>query len=170
LRKEAAELLGYRNYAEVSLVPKMAKSPPEVLSFLRDLARRTRPFAERDYAELSAFARDELGLSDFAPWDIAFASEKLKAKRHAFSDREVKQYFPEEKVLSGLFRLVETIYGITIRGATASVWHPSVRFFEIRDRAGALVGQFYFDLYARPGKQGGAWMDAAINPRPPHES
>jgi oligopeptidase A len=165
LRKEGAALLGYRNYAEVSLVPKMAQSPTEVLGFLRDLARRGKPYAERDYRELAAFARDELGLADFAPWDLAFASEKLKAKRYAFSEQEVKQYFPEDKVLGGLFRVVETIYGVTIREAKAAAWHPSVRFFEVLDRDGALQGQFYFDLYAREGKQGGAWMDDAINRR-----
>jgi oligopeptidase A len=165
LRKEAAELLGYRSYAEVSLVPKMAQTPAEVLAFLRDLARRAKPYAERDYAELVRFARDELGLSDFAPWDLAYASEKLKAKRYSYSEQELKQYFPADKVLAGLFRVVETIYGVTIGEATAPVWHPSVRFFEVRDRDGALVGQFYFDLYAREGKQGGAWMDDAINRR-----
>jgi oligopeptidase A len=165
LRREAAELLGYRNYAEVSLVPKMAGSPDEVLGFLRDLARRAKPYAQRDYAELVAFGRDELGLSDFAPWDLAYASEKLKARRFAFSEQDLKRYFPADKVVAGLFRLVETIYGVTIVEASAPVWHPSVRFFEVRDRDGALVGQFYFDLYAREGKQGGAWMDDAINRR-----
>ncbi len=165
LRREAAQLLGYRNYAEVSLVPKMAKDPDEVVAFLRDLAHRARPFAERDFAELSAFARDELALPDFAPWDVAFASERLKDKRYAFSEQEVRQYFPEDEVLAGLFRVVETIYGVHIREASAVGWHPNVRFFDIRDRHDALVGQFYFDLYAREGKQGGAWMDDAINRR-----
>jgi oligopeptidase A len=165
LRNEAAELLGYRTYAELSLVPKMAQTPAEVLAFLRDLACRAKPYAERDYAELTAYARNELGLADFAPWDLAYASEKLKAQRYAFSEQEVKQYFPEEKVLAGLFRVVETLYGITIRAGTAPVWHPSVRFFDVRDRDGSIVGQFYFDLYAREGKQGGAWMDDAINRR-----
>jgi len=165
LRREAALLLGYRNFAEVSLVPKMAQTPAEVLAFLRDLARRARPFAERDYAELTAFARDELGLHDFAAWDLSYATEKLKARRYAFSEQEIKRYLPEDKVVAGLFRLVETIYGITIREAQAAVWHPSVRFFEVRDRADALAGEFFFDLYAREGKQGGAWMDDAINRR-----
>jgi len=165
LRQEAARLLGYRSYADVSLVPKMANSVDEVLAFLRDLARRARAFAERDYAELAAFARDELHLSDFAPWDVAYASELLKARRYAFSEQEVRQYFPEDNVLAGLFRVVETIYGIVIREAKAATWHPSVRFFDIVDRAGVLIGQFYLDSYARPGKQGGAWMDDAINRR-----
>jgi oligopeptidase A len=165
LRHEEALLLGYRNYAEVSLVPKMAGEPAEVIAFLRDLAQRARPFAQRDFAELAAFARSELELADFAPWDLAFATERLKASRYAYSEQEVRQYFPEDQVLSGLFRVVETIYGVRIRETSAATWHPSVRFFEIADRSGALIGQFYFDLYAREGKQGGAWMDDAINRR-----
>jgi oligopeptidase A len=165
LRQQAAQLLGYRNYAEVSLVPKMAGSPDEVITFLRDLARRARPYAERDYAELAEFARTELGLPDLAPWDRAFATERLKAQRFAYSEQEVRQYFAEDKVLLGLFRVAETIYGVQIRESSATTWHPSVRFFDIRDRHGVLVGQFYFDLYAREGKQGGAWMDDAINRR-----
>jgi len=165
LRHEAADLLGYANYAELSLVPKMAQDAGEVLAFLRDLGRRARPFAERDYAELAAFARDELGLPDLEPWDLAYASEKLKAKRYAFSEQEVRQYFPEDRVLAGLFRVVETIYGIAIRESRAPTWHESVRFFDITDAHGALLGQFYLDLYARENKQGGAWMDNAINRR-----
>jgi oligopeptidase A len=165
LREEAARLLGYANYAQVSLVPKMAQDPQEVLAFLRDLARRAKPFAERDFAELSAFARDELELAELAPWDLAYASERLKAQRYSYNEQAVRQYFPENDVLAGLFRVVETIYGVEIREAQAPVWHPTVRFFTIRDRRGALVGEFYFDLYARAGKQGGAWMDDAINRR-----
>jgi len=165
LRHEAARLLGYANYAEVSLVPKMAQGPDEVIAFLRDLARRAKPFAERDFAELCAFARDELGLVSVEPWDIAYASEKQKSARYAYSEQDVRQYFPEDQVLPGLFRVVETIYGLTIREASAPVWHPSVRFFAIRDKSGALVGEFYFDLHARANKQGGAWMDDAINRR-----
>ena len=168
LRHEAAELLGYRNYAEVSLVPKMAQQPDEVIAFLRDLARRARPFAQRDFAELAAFARSDLGLATIEPWDLAYASEKLKASRYAFNEQELRPYFPEDRVLAGLFRVVETIYGLVIRQSQAEVWHPDVRFFTIHDRSGALVGEFYFDLYARPGKQGGAWMDDAINRRKVH--
>jgi oligopeptidase A len=165
LRGEAAALLDYPNYAELSLARKMAGSADAVLEFLRDLGRRAKPFAERDYAEVTAFARDALGLTDFAPWDLAYASEQLKAQRYAYSEQEVRQYFPEPKVLAGLFRLVETLYGITIRETAVQAWHPTVRFFEITDHDGALVGQFYLDLYAREGKQGGAWMDDAINRR-----
>jgi len=165
LRQEEARLLGFESFADVSLVPKMAQSSADVLAFLRDLGALAKPRAERDYAELAAFARDELLLSDFAPWDFEFATEKLKAKRFAFSEQEIKQYFPENRVLAGLFRVVETLYGVQIREGSAAIWHPTVRFFEISDRAGALVGQFYFDLYAREGKQGGAWMGDAINRR-----
>ncbi len=158
LRQEEARLLGYASYADVSLVPKMADSPTQVLEFLRDLARRARPFAERDLRELREFAHKELALDDLQAWDLAFASEKLKESRYAFSDQEVKQYFTEPKVLDGLFRIVETLFEVQIRQDTAPVWHPSVRFFRI-ERDGKLVGQFYLDPYARNGKRPGAWMD-----------
>src|SRR3954465_2130801 len=161
LRREMAQLLGYSNYAEVSLAPKMAESPAQVLAFLDDLARKARPFAQRDAAELRAFARDELGIADLQAWDLAYASEKLRAKRYAFSEQEVKQYFPEDAVLAGLFRVVETLYGLKIPPAAAPVWHEDARFFDLRDSAGGLVGQFYIDLYARETKRGGAWMDDA---------
>ncbi|HWH73562.1 MAG TPA: M3 family metallopeptidase [Methylibium sp.] len=158
LRQEEARLLGYANYAEVSLVPKMAESPRHVSDFLADLARRARPHAERDLAELRDFAAAELGLADFQAWDHAFVSERLKETRYAFSDTEVKQYFTEPRVLAGLFRIIETLFEVAIRPDTAPVWHDSVRFFRI-ERAGQLVGQFYLDPYARPGKRPGAWMD-----------
>ncbi len=165
LRREEARLLGYANYAEVSLVPKMAQTAAEVATFLRDLCTRARPFAQRDYAELVAFARGDLGLPDLAAWDLAFASEKLKANAVRYSEQDVRQYFPEDQVLAGLFRVTETIYGVRIRESSAPKWHPSVRFFEITDGRGALVGQFYLDLHARENKQDGAWMDDAINRR-----
>ena len=158
LRHEEAQLLGYANYAEVSLVPKMAESPQQVMDFLRDLAKRARPYAERDLAELKNFARDELGLADLKSWDMPYASEKLKEARYAFSDQEVKQYFTETKVLDGLFRIIETLFEVSVRADSAPVWHPSVRFFRI-ERAGNLIGQFYLDPYARSGKRPGAWMD-----------
>ncbi|HEX6691251.1 MAG TPA: M3 family metallopeptidase, partial [Burkholderiales bacterium] len=161
LRREMADLLGFANFAELSLEPKMAESPRQVLGFLDDLARRARPFGESDAAELRAFARDALGLAELQAWDVAYASEKLRVKRYAFSDQEVKQYFPEDVVLAGLFRLVETLYGLKITPSSAPVWHEDVRFFDVRDAAGALVGQFYIDLYARETKRGGAWMDDA---------
>ena len=165
LRKEAALLLGYPHFAAMSLVPKMAQSADEVLAFLRDLGARSKPYAQRDYDELKAFAREELGLAELAPWDNAWATEKLRAKRYAYSEQEVRQYFPEDRVLSGLFRVVESIYGIRIRESRAPTWHESVRFFDVVDADGALRGQFYLDLYARANKQGGAWMDDAINRR-----
>jgi len=165
LRAEAARLLGYGSFAEVSLATKMAASPPEALAFLDDLARRARPFAQRDMDELRAFARDELNLADVRACDVPYVSEKLRQKRYAFSDQEVKRYFPENEVLAGMFRLVETLYGLRIAPAKAETWHPDVRFFDIADRSGQRIGQFYLDLYAREGKRGGAWMDDAVNRR-----
>jgi len=165
LRKEEARLLGYANFAEVSLVPKMAHSPAQVLGFLQDLALRARPFAEHDVAELREFARRELGIGSLEAWDVAYAAEKLRARRYDFSDNEVKRFFPEDAVLAGLFGLVENLYGVRIARAAAPTWHPDVRFFEMRDAGGALVGQFYLDLYARETKRGGAWMDDAITRR-----
>lgn len=164
LRAEASRLLGYANFAEVSLVPKMAESPQQVLDFLRDLGRRAKPFAERDLVELRAFAAAELGLPELAPWDIPWASEKLRQSRYAFSEQEVKQYFPEPVVLKGLFSVIERLYGVSIRADAAPTWHPDVRFFRI-ERGQELVGQFYLDLYSRDTKRGGAWMDSAITRR-----
>ncbi len=165
LRAEVAALLGYRNYAEVSLVPKMAQSPDEVIAFLRDMAARAKPFAQRDWQELEAYARSELNMADIDAWDVAYVSEKLRERRYAFSDNEVKQYFPEQAVLGGLFKLIETLYGLRVSPADAETWHGDARFFDLRNADGALVGQFYLDLYAREGKRGGAWMDDAINRR-----
>ena len=166
LRQEEAKLLGHRSYADLSLVPKMADTPEQVQQFLLDLGLRARPYAQRDLAALRDFARAELGLPNLQAWDIAFASERLKERRYAFSDQEVKQYFTEPKVLDGLFRIVETLFDVTIRPDDAPVWHPSVRFFRIErktvasaDAPAQLVGQFYLDPYARPGKRPGAWMD-----------
>ncbi len=158
LRQEAAALLGHASYAHLSLVPKMAESPAQVLAFVHDLARRARPFAERELAELRAFAASELGIADLEAWDRPFAAEKLKQQRYAFSNQEVKQYFTEPRVLEGLFRLVETLFGVAIREESAPVWHPGVRFFRLW-RGAAPVAAFYLDLHARPGKQQGAWMN-----------
>jgi len=160
LRREEAGLLGYRNYAEVSLVPKMAESPEQVAGFLRDLAARARPFAERDLKELREFAAAELGLAELAPWDLAWASERLKEARYSFSDQQVKQYFQLPRVLDGLFGLVGRMFSVSIRPDQTEVWHPDVRFFRI-ERDGELVGQFWLDLYARASKRPGAWMDDA---------
>ncbi|HYD56632.1 MAG TPA: M3 family metallopeptidase [Burkholderiales bacterium] len=165
LRREQAQLLGYANFAELSLVPKMAETPAHVLAFLDDLAARARPFAEKDARELREFAARDLGISELQAWDVAYASEKLRAARYAFSDQEVKQYFPEDVVLTGLFRVAETLYGVRITAARAPVWHEDARFFDVRGAGGELVGQFYLDLYARETKRGGAWMDDAIGRR-----
>jgi oligopeptidase A len=162
LRAEEARLLGYRNFAEVSLAPKMAQSPAEVLAFLRDMADKAKPFAEKDMQELSAFAAD-LVEGELQPWDVAYVSEKLLQERYAFSEQEVRPYFTEPKVVSGLFRVVEHLYGIHIQPDSAPVWHDSVRFYRIENAAGELIGQFYLDLYARETKRGGAWMDSAVS-------
>jgi oligopeptidase A len=135
LRRELAHLLGFNNYAEYSLVPKMARSPAEVLEFLDGLARRARPYAERDIEELREYARTALGLDSLEAWDLGYASEKLRAARYAFSDQEVKEYFPEDVVLDGLFRVAQTLYGIRIARTSAPLWHPDVRFFRVADDA-----------------------------------
>ena len=160
LRKEEAQLLGYGNFGQVSLVPKMAQSPEQVIHFLRDLAHRARPFAEKDVADLRAFAAEHLGLANPQSWDWPYISEKLKEARYAFSEQEVKQYFTAPKVLAGLFKIVETLFEVAIRRDEAPVWHPAVEFYRI-ERGGELVGQFYLDQPARQGKRGGAWMDDA---------
>ncbi|HEX2829995.1 MAG TPA: M3 family metallopeptidase [Burkholderiales bacterium] len=165
LRREMAKLLGFASYAEYSLTPKMADTPQQVLEFLNELALRAKPYAQRDLDELADFARTELGLPKLEAWDVAYASEKLRVARYAFSDQEVKQYFPETTVMPGMFKLIETLYGLTIASTEAPLWNGDVRFYSIRDRAGALVGEFYVDLYARPTKRGGAWMDEAITRR-----
>ena len=162
LRDEEAKLLGFDNFADVSLVSKMAKSPQQVLDFLNDLAKRAKPYAEKDVAALRDFAKRELGLDVMEPWDRPYAAEKLRGQRYSFSEQEVKQYFPEPTVLAGMFRVVETLYGLTLTQSEAPVWHDAVKFFDIRDRDNKIVGQFYLDLYARETKRGGAWMDDAI--------
>jgi oligopeptidase A len=181
LRGEEAQLLGFANFGELSLANKMADSPQQVVEFMRELAQRARPFAEKDLSELRKFARAELGISDpstepvlsvveglrtgLQSWDVGYASEKLREQRYAFSEQEVKQYFPEDAVLPGMFKLVETLYGLRIKAASAPVWHDDVSFFDIRDDREQLVGQFYLDLYARNSKRGGAWMDDVITRR-----
>ena len=158
LRQEEARLLGYASFAEVSLVPKMAQSPAQVIAFLRDLARRARPYAERDVQDARTFAAEHLGIRDPQAWDWPYISEKLKEARYAFSEQEVKQYFTAPKVLAGLFKIVETLFDVAIRPDTAPTWHPAVAFYRI-ERGGQLLGQFYLDQPARAGKRGGAWMD-----------
>jgi oligopeptidase A len=162
LRGEEARLLGFANFGELSLAAKMADTPAQVVGFMRELAQRARPYAEKDLKELRDFASRELGLNELNSWDVSYASEKLRELRYAFSEQEVKQYFPEDAVLDGMFKLVETLYGLTIKPASAPIWHETVRFFDIRNAQNRLVGQFYLDLYARNSKRGGAWMDDVI--------
>jgi oligopeptidase A len=158
LRQEEARLLGFANYAQVSLAPKMAQSPQEVLHFLRDLAGRARPYAQQDMTELREFAARHLDLHDLQAWDQAYVSERLKEARYAFSEQDVKRYFTEDRVLSGLFKIIETVFEVAIRPDHAPVWHEHVRFYAVQ-RDGQTIAQFYLDPYARPGKQPGAWMD-----------
>ena len=158
LRQEEAALLGYDNHAQVSLASKMAESPAQVMDFLRDLAQRAKPYAEKDLAEMRDFARTELNIADPQPWDWTFIGEKLKEARYNFSEQEIKPYFTAPTVMAGLFKIVETLFEVSIRPDSAPVWHPKVEFYRI-ERAGQLVGQFYLDPGARSGKRGGAWMD-----------
>ena len=160
LRQEEAQLLGHATYAHLSLVPKMAQTPGQVLKFVRDLAQRARPFAERELAELRTFAAAELGLPELQAWDMAFASERMRQKRYDFSGNEVKRYFTATRVLQGLFGLIETLFEVQIREDAAPVWHDSVRCYRV-ERAGVTIGGFYLDLFARAGKRSGAWMDEA---------
>ncbi len=165
LRAETAALLGYKNYSEVSLATKMAETPADVIRFLDDMAIKAKSFAEKDWRELLSFAKTELNMVDVNAWDVAYVAEKLREKRYSFSDQEVKQYFQEPKVLSGLFHVIETLYGVKISTASAETWHTDARFYDVRNANGGIVGQFYLDLYAREAKRGGAWMDDAINRR-----
>jgi oligopeptidase A len=168
LHKEEAQLLGFDCYAEVSLATKMASTPKQVMDFLSELATRAKPYAERDLKELRQFAAEKMGLRNVESWDLAYVSEKLRLDRYAFSEQEVKQYFPETSVLPGMFGVVEHLYGITIaqvEAADVQLWHADVKLFNITDRQGNLTGRFYLDLYARPGKRGGGWMDDAISRR-----
>ncbi|WQI20500.1 M3 family metallopeptidase [Stenotrophomonas maltophilia] len=165
LRAELAALLGFGSYGDYSVATKMAQDPAEVLGFLRDLASRAKPFAAKDRAELEQFAREQLGIDSLQAWDLAFAADRLKQARYSYSEQEVKQYFTEPKVLGGLFSVIEQLYGLRVQEDSAPVWHEDVRFFRLVDAQGALVGQFYLDLYAREGKRGGAWMDDCRNRR-----
>ena len=159
-RRSLAKLLNFENYADYSLATKMADSPEEVLNFLRDLARRSKPLAEQDMKELRAFAKAGYGVDDLKPWDMTYYSEKCREQRFAISDDDVRPYFPITQVLPGLFKLLNTLYGITIaEDKTADVWHEDVKFFEVKDVAHQTIGYFYIDLYAREHKRGGAWMD-----------
>ena len=164
LREEEAKLLDFKNFAELSLATKMADTPQQVIDFLENLAKKAKPYAAQDKLELEAYAK-ELGINDMQAWDVAYVSEKLREDKYAFSDLEVKQYFPEAKVMAGLFKVVETIFGVFVKKISAPTWHKDAHFYEITRHDGSLIGQFYLDLYARNNKRGGAWMDEAITRR-----
>ena len=163
-RRESARLLGFANYAEYALQTRMAKTVPEVMDFLNDLAARARPAARKDFDELKRFAREAHGVEPLEVWDIAYYSEKLQQAKYYFSQEDVRPYFPETRVVPGVFEVVGRLYGLKITEIKGvEVWHPDVRFYEIRDGAGEVRGRFYMDLYARANKRGGAWMDECIN-------
>ena len=163
LRQELAALLGYRNYAEYSLVKKMADVPDDVMAFLHDLAARSKAVAQQELAGLEKFAAEEYGLQDLQAWDIPYYSEKLRQKKFDFSQEDLRPYFPADQVVEGLFSVVNRLYGLSISSREGiEAWHPDVRFFEIKDDSGRLRGGFYLDLYARPQKRGGAWMDECV--------
>jgi oligopeptidase A len=164
LRYEAARLLGFANYADKSFATKMAESPHQVIEFINDLVQRAKPVAEQELADLRSFAAAELGITDLQPWDIAYASEKLRQRRYALSQEDLRPYFPVDRVLAGLFGLVQRLYGFNIEQRNeVDTWHPDVRFYQITDANGTVRGQFYLDLYAREHKRGGAWMDECVN-------
>jgi oligopeptidase A len=164
LKKEEANMLGFNNFAELSLATKMADTPAQVTEFLDTLAQRAKPYAERDIHELTAYAKT-LGLDDMQAWDVGYVSEKLRQEKYAFSDQEVKQYFPEEKALAGLFKVTEIIFGVKVQKAEAPLWHDDVAFYVINDQDNNPVAYFYLDLYARQNKRSGAWMDVCITRR-----
>ncbi|GAA5786806.1 M3 family metallopeptidase [Chitiniphilus shinanonensis] len=159
LRQEAARLLGFGSFSEESLATKMADSPDQVLGFLRDLSDRAKPHMLADRAEMERYAQDKLGYDRLQAWDTAFVSERIREEKYAFSEQEVKQYFTEPTVIAGLFQLVETLYGLRFVPAEAPLWHPDVRFYRLENADGSEVGGLYMDMYAREGKQGGAWMN-----------
>ena len=162
LRHEGARLLGFANAAEDSLATKMAGTPERVLAFLRDLAARAKPVAEKELAELRDFARAELGIAQLQPWDVSYAAEKLRVKKYALSEEELKPYFPLDAVLEGLFAIVARVFGVTLRVRDGvEVWHPDVRYYDVLDAAGRTIAGCFVDLYSRAGKRGGAWMDNA---------
>lgn len=161
LKQEEAKMLGFSNFSELSLATKMADTPAQVTEFLDTLAKRAKPYAERDKQELTAYA-SKLGVDEMQAWDVGYVSEKLRQDKYAFSDQDVKQYLPEEKVLAGLFKVTETIFGVQVRKTVASVWHEDAAFYEISDSTNKPIAYFYLDLYARQSKRGGAWMDECI--------
>lgn len=168
LRHELSQLLGFKNFADMSLATKMADNPEQVVNFLQDLALRSLPQAKEEMAEIRAFAEKEYGVSELNSWDIPYYAEKLKQNSYNISDEQLRPYFPEQKVVQGLFTVAERLFGIKIQEAKAETWHPQVKYFEIRDNSGELRAGFYLDLYARAKKRGGAWMaDCAVRRRLP---
>ncbi|CAK9886721.1 MAG: Oligopeptidase A [Candidatus Erwinia impunctatus] len=163
LRHELAQLLGFDSYADKSLATKMAESPEQVLNFLNDLAARARPQAEKELAQLRQFVRENFGTEELQPWDLTYYSEKQKQHLYTISDEQLRPYFPENRVLAGLFEVVKRIYGITATERhDVDTWHPDVRFFDLSDENNLLLGSFYLDLYSREHKRGGAWMDDCV--------
>jgi oligopeptidase A len=160
-RKQVADLLDFNSFAEMSLETKMADSPEEVCIFLRDLAQKAKPFAQADINDLKDIAKED-GLQELEAWDVAYYSEILKQKKYQISDNEVKKYFPEDKVIEGLFSLVSNLYGIKIQNKIVATWHDSVKYYELFQND-KLIGSFYLDLYARKNKRGGAWMDECVS-------
>ncbi|TVZ41483.1 oligopeptidase A [Alteromonadaceae bacterium 2753L.S.0a.02] len=160
LRQELAQLLGFNNYAELSIEPKMAETTEQVVDFLEDLAAKSKPHAEREFTELKAFAKQEYGIEALNAWDIPFYSEKFKLKMYSISQEELRPYFPAETVIDGLFEVAQRLFKLQFIDKTAEVetWHESVKYYEIQQQGTTIAG-FYFDLYARPKKRGGAWMD-----------
>jgi oligopeptidase A len=166
LRHEMAQLLGFANYAELSLATKMAEQPTDVTAFLEDLAEKSLPQARKDLTELREFAKQQYGLEDLQAWDVGYFSEKMRQHAYQLSQEAVKQYFPITRVLPGMFAIVEKLYGLQIEEIrNFDSWHKDARFFQIQDKHGVLRGQFYLDLYARAKKRGGAWMDDCVGRR-----
>ena len=161
LRDEEARMLGYANYAALSLAPKMAKTVSEVKEFLETFAKRAKPFGQKDWDELTNFAQKNLGIESLQPWDMAYASEQLKQSLYAFSEHELKQYFPLPKVLEGLFQIIQSLFGVKIEPSNMPTWHDDVKSYQVLNASGQVMAHFYIDPYARPGKRGGAWMDDA---------
>ncbi|MFQ3368419.1 MAG: oligopeptidase A, partial [Methylophilaceae bacterium] len=161
-KKRLANLLGFSDYASMALTTKMANSSKEVINFLDDLANKAKPFASKDMVDLKNYGH-KLKIKDIEAWDIAYLSEKIKEERFNYSEQEVKNYFPDHKVIEGLFKVVESIYGIYIKKEITEVWHKDVKFYKITNKSDKLIGYFYLDLYARKSKRGGAWMDEAIS-------
>ena len=161
-KRRLANLLGFSDYASMALTTKMANSSKEVIKFLENLSNKAKPFASKDMADLINYGH-QLNINDIEAWDIAYLSEKIKEERFNYSEQDIKSYFPDHKVIEGLFKVVESIYGIFIKKENTEVWHKDVKFYKITNKSEELIGYFYLDLYARKNKRGGAWMDEAIS-------